>query len=153
VLIARARSFRASAWDLTSGVGEPVATLELNPGQDGAALIHGEQSYRIGRAGVVSGPWQLRQGDELVFEALKAAGIDNRLITTVKGAELEIAPKGRGLKRFGVVGPDWTDLGEIRSRPPFGRTLHVDLDELIPVAAQLFLTFQAIAIAKGFELE
>lgn len=153
MLVARARSFRAAAYDVTTGAGEPVAALTLAPDRDGASLEHAGRSYRIGREGVVSGAWQLRDGEELVFEARKTPLIENRLLTTVKGAVLEIAPLGRGLKRFGVVGPDWAELGEIRMRPPFGRTLHAELSELVPRLAQLFLVFQAIAIARRYPLE
>lgn len=147
MLLARPLSLRATSFDVTNGLGESVARLELSPGFDGGALTCAGKRHRISReAG--GGAWLLHDGEQVVFEAHPPPAIKNRLLFTVKGAILEIAGEGTGLRRFNVVGPDWAQLGSIRRSGFLGRRLVADLSDLVPELAQLFLLFCALAIAR-----
>lgn len=152
MLIARPRGFNALSFDITDGLARPVASLALSSDRDGASLTHDNQTYRIARENPGGGSWQLRLDKQVVFEASKTPMIENRLLTTVKGAVLELAPVGRSLRAFNVVGPDWAQLGGITRKGLRGNTLHAELDDLVPETAQLFLLFGVLAIARGYPL-
>lgn len=149
MLLVKPRSLRAKAYDITDGMGAVVASLQLTPRQDGVTLEHGDDVYQVKRE--IPGAWQMWKGEELVFEARRPPMIENRFMTVVTGAELEIAPVGGFLRKFKVVGPDWVDLGTIERTSLVGHGMTVDLSDLIPQPAQLFLIIQAIVISRRFD--
>lgn len=148
MLLARPRRLFGHGYDLLSGEGEAVGSLDLSPSWDGASLVLRGQRYGVA-LDHGSRHWLLRDGAQVVFEASRPPAIANRLLFTVKGAVLEIAPQDRGLRRFAVVGPDWAALGTIRRRGLLGRQVQADLSPLIPELAQHFLVFCAVIIARG----
>jgi len=146
MLVARRKRWFSQSYALETSTGEPVAELDVSLLKEGARLHLDGKTYRIERASLMSGPWQFRDGDELLFEATKPSMLRNRFLMLVKGASLELAPKGFLMRRFVLVGPDWADLGEIRRTNWLGTRVDVDLSELVPREAQLFLFFLALVI-------
>ncbi|GJM22756.1 MAG: hypothetical protein DHS20C15_26710 [Planctomycetota bacterium] len=146
MLIATPKSVWSQHYQVTSATGEPIAELDLSMLKEGARLHYQGKVYRIERESLMRGPWLLLDGDTPVFEANKPSLMRNRFLVMVKGASLELAPKTWMMRRFGVVGPDWVDLGEIRRPSWFRRKVEIDLSDLVPEQAQLFLLFLAVVI-------
>ena len=128
--------------------GSEVAELVISMLKEGAVLHHEGKTYRIERTGFMNGPWQLKDGDTVVFEANKPSMMRNRFTTVVKNAPLELSVKNMWMREFILVGPDWVDLGSIRRVSFWSRRVEVKLSELVPVLAQLFFLFQAMVIWK-----
>lgn len=146
MLVARRKRWFSSSYALETATGEPVAELDVALLKEGARLHLDGKTYRIERAGLTSGPWQLLDGDHVLLEATKPSMLRNRFLMLVKGASLELAPKSWLLRRFVLVGPDWADLGEIRRVSWLGTRVDVDLSDLVPREAQLFFFFLALVV-------
>jgi len=150
MLLVHPRSFRASAYDITDGTGAQIASIELTPRRDGATVRQAENVFRIERE--LPGAWQMWSGEELLYEARRPPLIEDRYLTVVTGASLEIAPDGPFLRRFKIVGPDWVEFGTLKRTGWLGKRIVSDLDDLIPLNAQLFLIVQAIVISRRLDV-
>jgi hypothetical protein len=146
VLIARPRSLFSRSYSIQDQGGQALAELEISLLKEGAILRHAGKTYRIERESYLSGPWYLKDGHDIVFEAHKPSMMRNRFTTMVKNASLELSPTNILMRRFILVGPDWADLGQIRRVSLWSRRAEVELSDLVPVLAQLFFLFQAIVL-------
>ncbi len=146
MLIARPRRMFSRDYLVSRDDGERVADLDITLLKEGGVLRYDGKTYRIEREGFMQGPWQLKDGAEVVFEAQKPSLVRNRFITVVKNASLELAAQGWALQEFKLVGPDWAQLGRVRRPSLFSRRMDVELSELVPELAQLFFLFQAMVI-------
>jgi hypothetical protein len=151
MFIARPQSLFSRSYFVCDEDGNAVAELAVGMLKEGAVLHHEGKSYRIERAEFLKGPWCLKDGDAVVFEAHQPTMVPDRFTTVVKNASLELSIKGRSMRNFIVVGPDWADLGYIRRvpvLPGFSARLEIHLSDLIPVLAQLFMLFQVVVLWK-----
>jgi len=151
MLIARPQSLFANNFRITDVHGKPVAELAIAMIKEGARLIQDGKVFRIEREGLMSGPWQLKDGHDVLLEAHKVAVIKNRFEMAVKGASLELSPINWTMRGFQVVGPDWSSLGTIVRPSWFSRQVKLDLSELVPQQAQLFFLFLAIVLWRRTE--
>jgi hypothetical protein len=146
MLRVRPRHLLSRHYLIEAADGEPFAELDIRHWREGGQLRHEGQLYQVGREHLMSGPWVLRNGDDVIFEAHKPSMMRNRLITNVKGAALEISPKSWTMRAFVVVGPDWRHLGEIRKPHWLSSRVEVALEDAVPPLAQLFFLFQALLL-------
>ena len=148
MLIARPQGLFSRSYSVCDEDGNTVGELAIGMLKEGAVLHHDGKSYRIERAEFMKGPWCLKDDDGVVFEAHKPTMVPDRFTAVVKNASLELSTKGRLMRRFIVVGPDWADLGYIRRVPGLPGRLEIHLSDLIPVLAQLFMLFQVVVLWK-----
>ncbi|MFT7464595.1 MAG: hypothetical protein ACI9EF_002951 [Pseudohongiellaceae bacterium] len=146
MLIAQPVSLLSRSYLVTDIHGERVAELAISLIKEGARLLMDDKVFRIEREGLVSGPWQLKEGNEVRLEASPVAMIKGRFEMSVKGASLELAPIDGSSKGFTVVGPDWNDLGTISKPSLLSRRLKIELSELVPQQAQLFFLFLSLVL-------
>ena len=146
MLIARPRRMFSRDYLVSRDDGERVADLDITLLKEGGVLRYDGKTYRIEREAFMQGPWQLKDGAEVLFEAKKPSLVRNRFITVVKNAPLELAAQGWALQEFKLVGPDWAQLGRVRRPSLLSRRMNVELSELVPELAQLFFLFQALVI-------
>ena len=146
MLIARPEGWTARRWRIEREDGELVAALEVPLLREGGRLVIGDRIHRVEREGLMSGPWVLLDGDQLLFEADKPSAIRNRFMVTVKGAPLELSPTSWTLRSFRLVGPDWVEFGQIRRPSWLSRRVEIDLSDLVPLEAQLFLFVLAMVL-------
>lgn len=123
-----------------------MARLEIPLLREGGRLQIGERIFRIDREKLMSGPWLFMDGDKVLFEAIKPSALRNRFLCTVKGASLELSPISWTLRSFRLVGPDWVEFGTIRRPSWFSRRVEIELSDLVPLEAQLFLFVLALVI-------
>ena len=133
--------------------GAPLGELALADGRQGGQLVAGDATYVFGRAALESGPWQMREGDAVVYETTKPAMVRNRLMTEVQRAQLELGPKEKAKRTLVLTGPDWRDLGTIRRPSMLSKRIEVDLVDAVPEKARWFFLFQALVLWAGFESE
>jgi len=146
MLRARPRGPLSRSWIVEAEDGASVAELDLAMIKEGGRLTYEGRTWRFERERLMSGPWLLKDGAEVVFEARKPAMMRNRFMVNVKNAPLELSPKSWAMRGFALVGPDWRDLGEIRRPSWLSRRVEVDLDAAVPIPAQLFFLCLAIVL-------
>lgn len=151
MLIARPQSLFASNYRITDVHGKPVAELAIAMLKEGARLIQDGKVFRIERESLMSGPWQLKDGHDVLLEAHKVSVIKNRFEMSVNGASLELSPTSWTMRGFQLVGPDWSNLGKIVRPSWFSRQVKLDLSDLVPQQAQLFFLFLAIVLWRRVE--
>lgn len=146
MLHVRPKSMFSRAWDVRDADGKLVAELQTAVLREGATVQVDGKALRIAREGLVSGPWQLFDGDEVLFEATKPSALKSRFEVNVRGAWLDFSPVNWLVRGFTLVGPDWAQLGGIRRPSWFSRRIEVDLDERVPLEAQLLLLYCALLV-------
>jgi len=146
MLHVRPRSLFSRTWEVRGDDGATVAEVKSSLLREGATVQHDDKVLRIAREGLLSGPWQLLDGDEVLFEAIKPSALKNRFEVNVRGAWLDFSPKNWLLREFTLVGPDWAQLGRVRKPSFWSRRIELDLDARVPVPAQLLLLFCALLV-------
>ena len=143
MLYARPKGLLSNSFRITDAGGDLVAELAVAFVKEGGQLHHDGKVYRLEREGLMSGPLRLIDGHEVLYEASKPSMIRNRFMVTVRKADLELSPVSFWMRGFRLVGPDWAELGTIRRPSLLSRRALIDLDDRVPVEAQLFLFFLA----------
>lgn len=146
MLIARPPGLFSLDYEITDVHGEHVAKLVISMVKEGARLMLDDKVYRIEREGMLSGPWQLKDGHDVLLQAHKVSMIKNRFELSVQGASLELSPISWTMRGFRLVGPDWAELGTITRPSWFSRRVDIELSDLVPRRAQLLLLFLAIVL-------
>jgi len=143
VLYAKPKGLFSNSFAITDAGGASVAELAVSFIKEGGQLHHDGQVYRLERESLFSGPWRMLDKGKVLYEARKPSLIRNRFMVTVRKADLELSPVNLWMRGFKLVGSDWEDLGSIRRPSLLSRRALIDLDDRVPVEAQLFLFFLA----------
>lgn len=146
MLIARPTGLFTNNYKITDVHGDHVAELAIPLVKEGGRLLMDDKVLRIERESMFSGPWQLKDGNEVLLEAFKVSVIKNRFEMSVKGASLELSPISWTLRGFQLVGPDWSQLGTIKRPSLLSRRVNIKLSDLVPKQAQLFLLFLSVVL-------
>ncbi|GEM_PF-3316950 len=146
MLIARPTGLFTNNYKISDVHGDHVAELAIAMVKEGGRLLMDDKVLRIERETMFSGPWQLKDGNEVLLEAFKVSVIKNRFEMSVKGASLELSPTSWTMRGFQVVGPDWSQLGTIKRPSLLSRRVNIELSDLVPRQAQLFLLFLSVVL-------
>jgi hypothetical protein len=144
MLHVRPKSMFSREWDVRDADGALVASLQTALLREGATVQVDGKALRIAREGMMTGAWQLLDGDEMLFEATKPSAFKSRFEVNVRGAWLDFSPVNWLMRGFTLVGPDWAQLGGIRKPSFWSRRIEIELDDRVPLEAKLLLLYCAL---------